>query len=698
MASSDENPFAKWDLPPDPVVDEDADNPFREFKQQPKAAAAAPAPSARSALRGPVSPLDTVPLAADDPRQGPTYDPDVERLKKGIRPGIDLNPLAYLPQSPIPDELQPFTDATVRAGAKAITGLPFLPIDAAVGVRNFINQGDFSKDAWLRSINPLAGGSPAPGDYEGPSQRLEELLNQYTEAPTTTTGRVAEAVNSAILGARLPTGLPTTPAVAPPRVNPTPGELAIVAGERHHVPVGYSDITRSPFIKKLDVLSENVPITGPAGARETQMQAAKRAAQELTGRYSQVAQDEAQRFARPRNPARPEIDDLAADVPVTMMQVGMQRRLDALKGSAGVLFDRAARLLDPAGNVTTPRFNQAIGRAINAQAQRGSMADEGLVNLLERLHDAPVGNFTVMRRLRSDIGDLIRDSYAPGQNKAIGTKGVEALSAIRTALEQDMQAFAQGVGGRGYNAWRDANNFWRTNLVPFKEVGFSKLVKTAEPEQAWRYLMQQGGVDSRAERMYNGLDTAGRAAVRAGVLQDALQQATHVAKSKQLFSPAKFAKYMEDHEKVINQFFHGNERQEIDGFTNLMRHVERAGQFMENPPTGNRVIAAMGAAAIGAAAPTQTAATLGLTFAAAGAARFLFQSKAGRNLLMAASKLKPGSPAMHEISQQARRILSQGAVQASGATQNAPPDEDESEGDHLRLEPVGDVSGEPNTE
>lgn len=603
--ATDENPYARFVTAPTVAAIAD-ENPYAKFI----AAPAAPTPESIRAFG------DAIPAPSGD--GSPTYDPDIERAKKGPT---------------LADDLRALRDATIRPAVHAAADLPLMPINAATGVANFIRQGDFSKEAFLRGANPFAQGSPT--DYQSPSQRLDTFLDAHTQAPSGIPGKVAEAISSGVLGARLP-GMP---APAPrPAINPTRGDLAVIAGERHNVPVQFDDWTTSPFAKKVGVAAENIPVVGTAGGREAQAIAAQAAAERLAGRFTA---------------------DLTGDAIPPLVQSGLQRRLSALRGSARQLYARAAQQLDPAGDVPRPRFDSAINAELARQERLGTAANPRVVEILSKYDHAPGGNFSLMRDLRSQIGEEISDFYSGGANKAIGAKGVERLREMRDTLEADMADFAHGVGGGAEAAWRNADSFYRTNLVPFKQQGFADLVRTGEPEKAWSYLMTEGGKPSRAVRMYNGLDPMGRAAVRGGMLQEAVQEAIT---PKGTFSPAKFAKYMEDRENVVNQFFHGSELEEVRGFTNLMRHVERAGQYMENPPTGNRLI---GPLMVGSAAVAPKALALGA--GVAGSVKLLFQTKAGRDLLISASRLKPGGPAMREITAQIPRIATRAA--ASGAAQ-----------------------------
>ena len=97
-------------------------------------------------------------------------------------------------------------------------------------------------------------------------------------------------------------------------------------------------------------------------------------------------------------------------------------------------------------------------------------------------------------------------------------------------------------------------------------------------------------------------------------------------------------------------FFRGQEKWELDGFVKLMRHVERAGQYAENPPTGQRLIHALvlGGAGVGAMLSPQTVVGGGATSAGL---TWLLTSERGRNLLLAASGATPGSPAMARMAE-----------------------------------------------
>jgi hypothetical protein len=512
---------------------------------------------------------------------------------------------------------------TARLPIDAVAAIPLAAADAGIATRNLLTGSN----------------------YDSASTMYDQAMSEVFPKPETNVEKGVNIAGSAIAGARLPVPGIKNPAPASVPMGPAANQAqrVIAEGEKHGVPVFLDDVTKSSVARKLGTAAESLP--GPIGTgsgRARQAGAAKEAATKVLQKLSPSTGD---------------------DVP-ELVQKGLQSKLKSFRTTAGKLYERAATTLDPVGNVPRQGFDKAIADETARQAKLGTLASDDVMSLLEKYRNAPTGNFTLMRELRSQLGDEISDFYT-GKNAAIGQRGVTALRSMQEALEADMATFAKSSGTKGYEAWKSADGFYKANLVPFKEAGFRDLVKSAEPEKAWRYLLAQGSIKSRAARMYNSLDEPGRSAVRHGLVKDAMENGTNPNGS---FSPAKFAKYLEDHESAVNTFFKGRDLQEISGFQNLMRHVERAGQFAENPPTGNRLIPyVLGGATVMEPTAAGTIAASGLTV------RTLFQTKVGRDLLLAAGRAKPGSAQMEMLAK--RMAMVTAAASARTASQANDPEE-----------------------
>jgi hypothetical protein len=523
-----------------------------------------------------------------------------------------------LAQPSLGDQAKRQLGRTARIVAEGIGAFPLVAMDAGVAARNLLTGED----------------------YDMPSKMYGEALD--AAGLPRSRGAIEKGVDIAgqiIVGSKTPGPSINNPA---PSTYARPASIVddvIAQGEKYKVPVFFDDVTESAVAKKAGVAAENLGPIGTGSGRAAQAKAAQQAAQQVQQKLAVVGDDVPQ-----------------------MVQKGLQTRLDQFRTAADKLYTRAAQELDQYGNIKTQQFDDVLSRQIASQEKLGTAANQEVINTLKAYKDAPRGDFSLMRELRSQLSGEISKYY--GGNKAIGDKGVDALQLAKEALDSDLASFAKQSGGRGFNYWKAADGFYKTNIAPFKEAGLKSLVKSPEPEKAWRFLVSQGALKSRSERMYRALDEPGRSAVRYGLVKDAMDDSINPNGS---FSPARFARYMENHENAINTFFKGTELKEIQGFSKLMRYVERAGQFAENPPTGQRVIPLL---MLGAASVEPTAAG-----AAAGsglALKALFQTARGRDLLLAASKA-PSNQMTAIYDQMGRFLASSTAVAASRESEEEQP-------------------------
>lgn len=419
-------------------------------------------------------------------------------------------------------------------------------------------------------------------------------------------------------------------------INAARGKLAPVAdevtalGKQHGVPVFAPDVAGSPLMSKVATLAEDVPLVGMTKPRLQQAEAAGAAAQDLVSRLS------------------PQVDDVGRAI-----QDSLSRRTSALQKAAGVRYDRVAQAADPLGPVPLSNFQQTAQRLL-AEAKQDIDPNNALISQLERLSKVQSGpNFSAARQFRSNFGDEIRRLES-----GMDMKAARPLQQLKGALEQDMNGFAQNAGPDVAAKWKAADRFFRERVVPQRESDIVRGMRNRNPDEVFKQFIKAGSQD-RAQRLYNALDNKGRAAIKSGILNQALEKATLNGANGVAFSPAKFAGELEKLQGSVGVFFKGADKKEIDGFTKLMQHVQRAGQVAENPPTGNRLVlpVLMGEAL----APGTTAATLG----AGGLSRLLFTTEPGKRLLLASNRLPVGSPHM----QRALRAFRERLPLAAGGSQ-----------------------------
>lgn len=474
-------------------------------------------------------------------------------------------------------------------------------------------------------------------------------------------------------------------------------------GQLFDVPTTVGDATGAPGTKKLEVALENVPLVGMGTFRQQQdAKAAAAAADKAKELMKEMTTqgwtnlDQVQKAAKAgRRGAQAllnEIDAAGSDWN-RIMQTSGNLKVFQGKLAADSAYNKVEALSAKYGEVPLTNTTRALEEAKRELASSG-LPDEATLGLVNKLSTnlnrqaaqgsegavaqavgAPGGvaaalpsqsavdtSFSGMRQLRSTLGNRIDDYYS-GKNAVVGKEGAALLQRVKDAVEQDMETFAKTNGPELATAWRDADRVYKTQVVPYKDRALATALKSATPDEIFGQFMKVGRGD-RAENFYNTLDPKGQAAVRYGLVQNALEQAINPGRGDQaaVFSPAKFAGYLEKMGDATGVAFKGQDKWEIDGLAKLMRHVERAGQFAENPPTGNRLAqmgTGVGLLELGRFSPVSAAGA----WSVAKLSKVLLTSPAGKRLLLAASELPAGSKVMQDlVNNQLPKVLSRAAT------------------------------------
>lgn len=567
----------------------------------------------------------------------------------------------------------------------------------------------------------LAAGGRVLANSIGPvASRMGELLKsgpgmQMTSAAA---GAGAGGVTREIgggPGAQLAANLAATvavPAVAGSfRRNPLPAETQAIMDEakRRDVDLSYSDITGQG--RRLDTMLEQAPVVGTSKFREAGAKKAtaamegfaddaKTAMQNTEFRGLDRLTTAAQSGDKSAQNTLDQIQNAGEDW-TKIMQASGNLKLWRARQDANQLYGKVEAIANTRGQVPLSNTTAALDAAI-AEEGASKLPDPALLGVLKKMKGALAGeaqtidspilgadgkpvwsktinktdnSFSGIRQLRSDIGDLV-ESYYKGANAAVGAKGVGKLQAVKNAVEGDMESFATTNGGDLQRAWKRADEFYKLAVVPYKDKALASALKSDLPDEIYRKFVQvsrSGAGEDRAQKFYNALDQKGRSAVRYGMIANALDAAS-IPEKQGLLSPGKFEQSISNISNASGVFFKGAEKDELDGFVNLMEHARRFGQFTENPPTGQRVIPwlALG----GAALRPGTMAGVG---GAALTARLLITTEAGKRFLLDASSLRAGTPAMSKlvdrISQQLPRLSSQSEAQSNKEprTPRSPP-------------------------
>lgn len=461
--------------------------------------------------------------------------------------------------------------------------------------------------------------------------------------------------------------------------------------KQYNVPISAPDIMKNPVIKKAGEYLDKIPFIGTQEFKQGQMESAKTAAEQVKNKYQdimtgtkfggktglkqirQIAQGEGKRA----NQARELLSDIdnAGDDWNKIMQASGNVKLFRNKLIADRKYDKLATVADQFGAVDTSNIQKAIDNMI-AQENKSVIKNKDSLNLLNEMNQGLQNrsfNFTDLRQFRSDLSSRISD-YFKGNNAAVGEKGVGALQSVKDQIDKTLNNFAQSKTPELKTLWKNADNHYRYRVVPAKDRSLAQALKNADADTIYSKFIttgtREGGKGTgRAQRFYNALDDKGRAAIRYGMVSDAFEKAL---KDDGQFSPAQFASHLNRYTTAKDVVFKPQDKAEIDGFKNLMRHVQRSYQELNLGDTGVKTIPYIIGGLVTGSAPLTAAKLAGMTLGL----KQLFTTDAGKRFLLASSKLKDTSPGLQSAVEKFAKILQQGITQYGVDESNAGDNEE----------------------
>lgn len=526
-----------------------------------------------------------------------------------------------------------------------------LPLSMASGGVGVLKAGTplWSKAgaAFLGENAALGGLIGATGVHENNTERLKSMRN----------GAIGGAVGG-VVGKKA--GDVVTKAVNIKQGRMVPGAQEIDdLGKQFGVKTTVGDIGKNPLIQKSEVAMESIPLVGTSKLRQTQQVQVKDAATKVLDSlktklddvdYKAIPKIQSAANAGDVNAARiMKVVNDAGDDTGKILQAAAEIKNWRGKRVASQMYDRVQNLAGDgaiAPNKTVQKIDDIIAndsKVIPSKELQGE-----LLGIRKTLTDANIRkDFREMRAVQSRLGELTDEWGRQG-------KSTSAFTQIKTAIDDDLLDFAQSSGNtKLLGELKKANALYK-QLQDGKDKAFANALRSAEPDQVFNQFMKAGKGD-KAANFYKNLDPKGQAALRYQMAENAFDKAWDP--NKEVFSPAKFAQEFERMSAPYGNIFKGADKAQMDGFVKLMRHVERAGQYAENPPTGNRLVGI--AFGLGAGVnPTLAAQGAGVS----AIAKVLFTTEAGKRILLAAKDVPPNSPQMANLLMQAQKLAVAGGA------------------------------------
>lgn len=401
--------------------------------------------------------------------------------------------------------------------------------------------------------------------------------------------------------------------------------------DKHGVDLLATDIDRHSLLRKYVTMLENVPIIGVSKERKLQQLQARKATEALKKQFS-----------------------IDGDVDKTI-QESLGNKFDTVKKVKNKLYDKVSEI---AGDTKVP--TKQMNQNANEIASEIGFGDKVIDEYVTQFKRDPSLSFGDLEKFRAKLNKRI-NSLSKNTSDEFADEKLYALTKVKQGLNEDLREFGLTHSKEAGNALTKADKFYRTQFKPLKDdKQIQNLIKTNEPDRIIPTMLKKGYGD-KANKLYNALDETGRLGVRYGMIMDAYESAFDKTTSK--FSPARFANYFERMEEVYPKFFKGRDKNEIEGFVKLMRHAERAGQFAEDPATGQRILPFLLGGGITSAAfgGAEEVAAAGM---GAYMVKVLSTSDKGRTFLLAASKVEPGSKAIQAILENTEKLLQKAVVEA----------------------------------
>lgn len=522
-------------------------------------------------------------------------------------------------------------------------------------------HGSFGTTEYLTNKAKQAGLIPAAAEPRTPGERYAARALQFVGGSLAPARTLPEAATQATLAALSGLGsqaaqdaFPNSPlapvvgALAAPAAAP----LALSAGMRlrnalrgnldqsaaamnnlareHNVPITAGEASNNPIMVRAETALENVPVVGLGGYRKTQNQAAQRAAERVVSRY-----------------------EVPTENPAEEVHSSLRRVLEKNKAKAEVLYNNVENQLTGPINNRVPLSKTRDQSVILLQSYPdiferlpSQTVKAKLQTIAQGAARKPEITFQDARFLRKQLGNYI--DRAQRSAGAVGSEEMRQLVQVKSALDADLNQFGKLLpqNSKAYRAWKTANRFYQENVTPFRDSLINKAThKDFDTDTIFKMFVKPDR-PNLANKLQSRLDPAGQAALKYGVLKHAYEEALNGERG--IFSPQKFARAIDKMGKTTGAIFTPAEREQLRGFTKLMSAVKRAGQYLENPPTGNRIVQTGGLIGSGYLLHGHPLALAG-SAATAQSISLLLTTNAGKRLLLAAAKTPEQGEQMQQL-------------------------------------------------
>ena len=335
------------------------------------------------------------------------------------------------------------------------------------------------------------------------------------------------------------------------------------------------------------------------------------------------------------------------------------RTYKGLQSKKQQLYKNAYESTGRLGDVDAGAFRQKLAAEYEEQVSDLG-ADSPGAKELEKWLGYGDGNVKTWHNRLKEVSRSLRKA---GRSTDPNTVDANVLGKIQRGLNESIEQHA----GQN-NEWRVAQDFYKKSIVPYKEDAFGKLIRKGQTEKAAIESVNPSvtrQTNDRADRYWSSLDAEGKDTYREALMGKMLDQGSSVEIP---FSSARASSYLDATEKRLAQKYIGkDERAALDGWKNLLRVSQFAGESAARSRTGSSIVqSALPMIGIGATGYMASPAAAAVIALAPAVPALVARSKAARTLLAKISTMKPEHP---DYESTVRQLLK--TAQASGVSAGA---------------------------
>jgi hypothetical protein len=408
---------------------------------------------------------------------------------------------------------------------------------------------------------------------------------------------LTNAVLGGIMGGAAPLALAPASKVINAVMGKTPKNVIESQSSKYGVRTTLGEATGNPIVKKAESWLEQLPIVGTKGFRQKQQMEAENAAKNHFMQYVIDPTQETTAGMKAVNDAH--IDKL----------------YDAVKKQASNLPKAEAPTTATASRELLDRYPDVFNSIQDNKTKRiltdiaGDTKDKTIISKIVDKNSKPYTETVTPKFSVDDLWELRK-----GVGQAIGDARTDTakgqLRHLYGAVSDDLDTLLAQGSGKALNTFKQANEAFKQYSVKFD------------------------------------------------AMRSAYDKASGTTGAGEMFSPKKFStelkKLANDPNYKKNIKWGQGEIDEMTGLANILQVTKRAGQYAENPPTGNRWGSLLGMVGVGGTGAV-AGGVGGLAGAVGGVAstalitKFLTTTTMGKTLARAASRVEPDSIQMKLI-------------------------------------------------